>query len=471
MQDKGKDLKNPVLRKLPSIEKLLESFQLKDYIENFSRQTVTNVAREVVGSLREKILKSSERIHSGKVEMTETKIIEEIRNNLNQRRSLSLRPVINGTGVILHTNLGRAPSSSETLEHIKKIGESYCNLEFDLISGKRGERTSYLEKLICELTNSEGALVVNNNAAAVLLVLTGLAKGKEVLVSRGELIQIGGGFKIPEIMAQSNAILKEVGTTNKTSLSDYQKAITKNTSLILKVHKSNFRMDGFVGEVSLEELVALGKKHKIPVFYDLGSGALLLSEDFGLAHEPTPMEGLKAKTDLVSFSGDKLLGGPQSGIILGKKKYIDLLRKHPLYRALRVDKLVIAGLEKVILAYLKKEGSGKISVWQMISTKIEDLRERAQKIENSLKEKGIKSFVKESKSTVGGGSLPGETLPTIVISFDTEVSPQIQAERFRNLSIPIIGRIENNKFVLDLRTIFHHQDEILIQSIKNIFSS
>ena len=464
MRDKGRDLKNPKLRKLPSIEKLLESFQLKEYIENFSRQTVTNVAREVVGSFRQKILRS-------KVEIAQEKIIEEIEKILNQKKSLSLRSVINGTGVILHTNLGRAPLSVETLEHMKNIGESYCNLEFDLISGKRGERNSYLEKLICDLTNSEGALVVNNNAAAVLLVLTGLAQGKEVLVSRGELIQIGGGFKIPEIMVQSNAILKEVGTTNKTSLSDYQKAITKNTSLILKVHKSNFRMDGFVGEASLTELVALGKKHKIPVFYDLGSGALLSSEDFGLAHEPTPMEGLKAKTDVVSFSGDKLLGGPQSGIILGKRKYIDLLRRHPLYRALRVDKLVIAGLEKVILAYLKNEGTKKLSVWQMINTKIEDLRKRAEKIENRLKENNMKIFIKESKSTIGGGSLPGETLPTMAISFDTEISPQIQAEKFRNLPVPVIGRIENNKFVLDLRTVFPHQDEILIQSIKNTFSS
>jgi L-seryl-tRNA(Ser) seleniumtransferase len=464
MRDKGRDLKNPKLRKLPSIEKLLESFQLREYIENFSRQTVTNVAREVIGSFRQKILRS-------KVEIAEQKIIEEIQKVLNQKKSLSLRPVINGTGVILHTNLGRAPLSSDTLEHMKEIGESYCNLEFDLVSGKRGERTSYLEKLICDLTNSEGALVVNNNAAAVLLVLTGLAQGKEVLVSRGELIQIGGGFKIPEIMAQSNVILKEVGTTNKTSLSDYQKAITKNTSLILKVHKSNFRINGFVGEASLVELVALGKKHKVLVFYDLGSGALLSSEDFGLAHEPTPMEGLKAKTDLVSFSGDKLFGGPQSGIILGKKKYIDLLRKHPLYRALRMDKLIISGLEKVFLTYLKKEGTEKISVWKMISTKVEDLKRRAEKIENRLKEDNMKILIKESKSTIGGGSLPGETLPTIALCFDTEIPPQIQAGKFRNLPVPIIGRIENNKFVLDLRTIFPHQDEILIQSIKNIFSS
>jgi L-seryl-tRNA(Ser) seleniumtransferase len=464
MRDKGRDLKNPKLRKLPSIEKLLESFQLREYIENFSRQTVTDVAREVIGSFRQKILRS-------KVEIAEQKIIEEIQKVLNQKKSLSLRPVINGTGVILHTNLGRAPLSSDTLEHMKEIGESYCNLEFDLVSGKRGERTSYLEKLICDLTNSEGALVVNNNAAAVLLVLTGLAQGKEVLVSRGELIQIGGGFKIPEIMAQSNVILKEVGTTNKTSLSDYQKAITKNTSLILKVHKSNFRINGFVGEASLVELVALGKKHKVLVFYDLGSGALLSSEDFGLAHEPTPMEGLKAKTDLVSFSGDKLFGGPQSGIILGKKKYIDLLRKHPLYRALRMDKLIISGLEKVFLTYLKKEGTEKISVWKMISTKVEDLKRRAEKIENRLKEDNMKILIKESKSTIGGGSLPGETLPTIALCFDTEIPPQIQAGKFRNLPVPIIGRIENNKFVLDLRTIFPHQDEILIQSIKNIFSS
>jgi len=462
MQDKGDELREK-LRKIPSIEEILESIELQEYIHKLSHQTVAETAREVVSSLRKKLVKDKEEISS-------KTIIKEIENILSHQEKLFVKPVINGTGVILHTNFGRAPLTEDLLEHIREISKSYCTLEYDLKLGKRGERTSFLERLICKLTNAEGSLVVNNNAAAVLLILTGLAKGKEVIVSRGELVQIGGGFKIPEIMAQSGALLKEVGTTNRTTLTDYSNAINENTALLLKVHHSNFKMIGFTEEVSLSELVKLGKENNILVMQDLGSGALLHTEEFGLAHEPTAQDGINADVDLVSFSGDKLLGGPQSGIILGRKKWIEILRKHPLYRALRVDKIVIAGLENLILTYLKKEAPEKIPAWKMIDTSIDELKSRAQELKMKLEEEKIKVSVSESKSTVGGGSLPGETLPTCVISFDSEITPDQLSEKFRNLPTPIIGRIENNRFTLDLRTIFPHQDETLVKSIKSILS-
>ncbi|KPL02637.1 MAG: hypothetical protein AMJ90_05195 [candidate division Zixibacteria bacterium SM23_73_2] len=464
MQDKSKDVKKKSLRSLPSIEKILQAPDLKKLIEVHSQKQVAEVAREVVDSFRKKIMKGEEKT-------SEKKIIQQIQKKLEDMQALSLKAVINGTGVLIHTNLGRAPLSEETFNYIAEIGVKYSNLEFDLLKGKRGERTLILENLICELTKAEGALVVNNNASAVLLVLAGLAEGKEVLVSRGELVQIGGGFKVPEIMEQSKAILREVGTTNQTTARNYQDKINKNTGLILKVHKSNFRMEGFVKEATLKELVFLGKKNKIPVFEDLGSGCFLNSEDYGLAHEPTPYDALRTGVDLVSFSGDKLLGGPQSGIILGRKKYTDFLRKHPLYRALRVDKLVISGLENVILTYLKREAVKKIPVWRMISTPIGDLRKRAEKIKKELRKSNLKLLIGESKSTVGGGSLPGETLPTIVISFETKLSPDLQAQRFREENPPIIGRIEKNRFVLDLRTIFPHQDREVLRSIISIFKN
>jgi len=463
MQDQGDDLREK-LRKIPSIEEILESIELQEYIHRLSHQTVAETAREVVSSIRKKLL-------GGKEEISPKAIIQEIEKILSHQELLFIKPVINGTGVILHTNFGRAPLGEKVLNHVTEISKSYCTLEYDLKAGKRGERTGFLEKLICKLTTAEASLVVNNNAAAVLLILAGLAKGREVIVSRGELVQIGGGFRVPDIMAQSGAILKEVGTTNRTSLADYRKAINENTALLLKVHHSNFKMIGFTEEVALADLAKLGKENNIPVVQDLGSGALLSTEEFGLAHEPTPMDAINSGVDLVCFSGDKLLGGPQSGIILGKKTDIDILRKHPLYRALRVDKIVIAGLENLILAYLKKEAADTIPVWKMMKTSPDEIKSRAEKVKTTLQESNVQVSIVESKSTVGGGSLPGETLPTHVISFDSEMSPDQLSEKFRSLSTPVIGRIESDKFTLDLRTIFPHQDETLIESIKSILSS
>jgi L-seryl-tRNA(Ser) seleniumtransferase len=466
MQNPSEKLIQEKLRQLPSVEKILESEKLKNKIEEYSHPLVSESARETLLSIREGMKKNPE-------DISFDDIIEKVSQTVEEKTSDLLQPVINATGVILHTNLGRAPLDEETLSHIAEISKNYSNLEFDLKEGKRSQRGLFLEKLLCQLTSTESALAVNNNAGAVLLILTALAKDKEVIVSRGELVQIGGGFRIPEILAVSGAILKEVGTTNKTTLSDYKTAITKDTALLLKVHQSNFKMIGFVERPSISQLVNLGKKHKLCVVEDLGSGVMLRTENFDLTHEPTVLEAISSQADLVCFSGDKLLGAPQAGIILGRKKYIDILRKHPLHRALRLDKMFITGMESVLFHYLKGEATKKIPVWQMISTPLDVLKKRAEKIKDELAKSRISITIAEGKSTVGGGSLPGETLPTITVSVSSapsaDSSPDQQAKLFRKQSPPIIGRIENERFVLDLRTVFPHQDELIIRGAKNIF--
>jgi L-seryl-tRNA(Ser) seleniumtransferase len=463
MPNSGRKVIQEKLRQIPSVEKILEAPELKPYIDKFSHPLVASVVKGAVETVREEAKKNK-----GTVSLPQ--IISTIKNILHEQTSSSLQPVINATGVILHTNLGRAPLDENTLSFIKEVSVNYTNLEFDLKEGKRSKRGVFVEKLLCTLTSAESALAVNNNAGAVLLILSSLAKDKEVIVSRGELVQIGGGFRIPEILSLSGANLREVGTTNHTTISDYEKAITRQSALLLKVHQSNFKMMGFVQKPSLAELVKLGKRNKLPVVEDLGSGVLLRTEDFHLAHEPTMTEALSAGADLVCFSGDKLLGAPQAGIILGKRKYVDILKKHPLYRALRLDKMFLAGLEKVLLYYLKGEAIKRIPVWQMISAPLESLQNRAEKIETELKKSGIQMVVQKSQSTIGGGSLPGETLPSITISVIKPVfSANQQAQLFRQQTPPVIGRIEGQKFVLDLRTVFPHQDETLVSAIKRIF--
>jgi L-seryl-tRNA(Ser) seleniumtransferase len=454
------------LQQIPSVEKILESPELESDIAEFSHPLVVSAVRQAVQEARDRLKKSK-----GSVSLEE--IIKAAKEIMAESTSASLRPVINATGVVLHTNLGRAPLDEGTLSFIGETSSAYNNLEFDLKEGKRSKRGIFVERLLCALTSAEAALAVNNNAGAVLLILTALAQGKEVIVSRGELVQIGGGFRIPEILALSGATLKEVGTTNQTALRDYEKAITSNTAMLLKVHQSNFKMIGFEKRPSINDLVSLGKKRKLCVVEDLGSGVLLRTEDFELAHEPTAFEALSAGADLVCFSGDKLLGAPQAGIILGRKKYVDVLKKHPLHRALRLDKMFLAGLEKVLLYYLKGEVTQKIPAWKMIGTPLKTLQTRADRIKNELGKVGIEIGIKESRSTIGGGSLPGETLPTIVLSVQSAdrslPSADRQAKLFREQSPPLIGRIESGKLVFDLRTVFPHQDETLISSIKNVF--
>jgi L-seryl-tRNA(Ser) seleniumtransferase len=463
MSDLGGKTIQEKLRRIPSVEKILESPELESDIGEFSHPFVAGAVKQAVEMIREEVKK-------GRESVSLKEIVGKIKEIIAEQTLSAMKPVINAAGVVLHTNLGRAPLDEDTLSFIKNISSTYNNLEFDLKEGKRSKRGIFVEKLLCALTSAQAAMAVNNNAGAVLLILTVLAKNKEVVVSRGELVQIGGGFRIPEILALSGAVMKEVGTTNQTKLSDYEDAVTPETALLLKVHQSNFRMIGFEKRPSINELIKLGQKHNLCVVEDLGSGVMLKTEDYQMAHEPTALEALSAGADLVCFSGDKLLGAPQAGIILGKKKYIDILKTHPMHRALRLDKMFLAGLESVLLYYLKGEATKKIPAWQMISTFLDALQTRAEKIRDKLQESGIEIEIQESKSTVGGGSLPGETLPTVVISVPSvDLSPDQQAKLFRKHTPPIIGRIEEEKFVLDLRTVFPHQDEVLISAVNNIF--
>jgi L-seryl-tRNA(Ser) seleniumtransferase len=376
----------------------------------------------------------------------------------------SLYPVINATGVIIHTNLGRAPLSLAAQEAMGQTS-AYSNLEYDLSAGERGSRYVHAEDLLCRLTGAEGGLVVNNDAAAVLLILTALAKGREVIISRGQLVEIGGGFRIPEVMAQSGARLVEVGTTNRTYLRDYEAAITPETAMLLHVHSSNFRLLGFVHETPLADMVTLAHARNLQAVEDLGSGALLDTARFGLSHEPTVRESLSTGADLVCFSGDKLLGGPQAGVIVGKSALVDVLKHHPLTRALRVSKSVIAGLQATLLHYLKDEATNQIPIWQMIAMEVSQIESRAQALATWLHGMGVQAEVTDGSSAVGGGSLPGETLPTRLVAIHVS-APNELAKRLRLGSPPVIGRIENDTFELDLRTVLAAEEETLRQALR-----
>lgn len=455
-----KEFINKQLRKLPSIEKILEREEIQAEVDKYSRVLVTQAVQEVIATIRKQLLQGAA-CPSG------DEIIEKIKQYLAQEGLVLLQPVINGTGVILHTNLGRAPLSQEALASLVTSSQNYCNLEYDLFLGERGIRAKGVEKLLCILTGAESALVVNNNAGAVFLILTALAKGREVIISRGELVQIGGGFRIPEILEQSGAYLREVGTTNQTYLEDYEAAINENTGLLLKVHQSNFRMSGFTHLASISELKALGKRHNLPVVEDLGSGALLPTEQFGLEHEPMAQEAIAEGIDVVCFSGDKLLGGAQAGVILGKRQYLDKIRKHPLLRALRIDKMTTIALEVTLLHYLKKEAIEKVPVWQMISYTIQEIASRAEEISKRLTDLGVVSSTYDGFSTVGGGSLPDQTLPTKLIAIEPPYAVEDFAKRLRLSSPPLLGRIEDNRFVIDPRTITPSLDETVIKVIQN----
>jgi L-seryl-tRNA(Ser) seleniumtransferase len=451
---------NKELRKLPSIERLLENEELQPEIDKYSRVLLTKAVQGVIAAIREDILK-------GSTCPAESEVFEKIRRHLAQEGLVFLQPVINGTGVILHTNLGRALLSLTALDSLLTCCRNYCSLEYDLYQGKRGIRSHGVEKLLCTLTGAESALVVNNNAGAVFLTLATLARGKEVIISRGELVQIGGGFRIPEILEQSGAHLREVGTTNQTYLEDYRQAINENTGLLLKVHQSNFRMRGFSHLVSASELKILGKENDLPVMEDLGSGALVPTESFGLEHETMAQEALADGIDIVCFSGDKLLGGPQSGIILGRKEFVDKIRKHPLERTVRIDKMTTIALQATLLHYLKKEEVQKIPVWQMISYSPREIASRARRISKRLTQLGLASSTRDSSSTIGGGSLPDETLPTVVVVIEPPTSAEEFAYKLRLATPPLLGRIEENHFLIDPRTIPPSLDNTVVKLIQN----
>ncbi|HEX5546486.1 MAG TPA: L-seryl-tRNA(Sec) selenium transferase [Ktedonobacterales bacterium] len=392
------------------------------------------------------------------------------------------RPVINATGVILNTNLGRAPLSDAALAAIAAVAAGYSALEYDLEPGERGSRLTAVRSLLRDVTGAEDALVVNNNAAAMLITLSGLANGQDVIISRGELVEIGGGFRIPDVLRQSGARLVEVGTTNRTRVADFAAAITSETALLLSVHPSNYRILGFTASPTVAELAHLAHQREIPLIHDLGSGALLRTEQWGLLHEPMPQNSIASGADLVCFSGDKLLGGPQAGIIVGKSALITQLERHPLMRAMRIDKLTLAALHATLQAYQIGTAEREIPVWRMIASPPEAMKVRAEQWANSLRQAGIVADVREGFSTIGGGSMPGETLPTWHcavapnpnnLSLDEVAGDAASAlsARLRGGQPPVVARVLRDRVLLDPRTVLPEQDATLLQAMRDAFAS
>ena len=461
--------KNQVMRKLPKVAELLNQPEISLLCEKKGRNRVTDAIRESIDIVRQNLVKELKK--SDYIETDAKDLMRQIMSYTMEKLSSSpytLRPIINATGVVLHTNLGRAPLPQTALDRILKIAGSYSNLEYDIKKGGRGERYDHVRVLLCQITGAEDVLVVNNNAAAVLLCLSAIASGKEVIISRGQLVEIGGSFRVPDVMAQSGARLVEVGTTNKTYLRDYENAINEDTGMLLKVHTSNFKVIGFTSNVNNTELSSLGKKYKIPVMEDLGSGILVDLTPYGFPYEPTVSDSLKAGMDLVTFSGDKLLGGPQAGIIVGKRELISRIKSHPLTRAVRVDKMTLAALEAVLLLY--KDGYwNEIPTIHMLTRSLQIMEEQARLLHKGLTDIiGDKGQVKiiDDISETGGGSFPGHEMPTKAVTMEiNEISAQKISERLREVPIPVIGRIKKDKFLLDVRTM---TDEDIMKTIEMV---
>jgi L-seryl-tRNA(Ser) seleniumtransferase len=468
MVEKDMEEKQKLLTTLPSVDEILRSNQGVQWLNVYPRRYVIQAIREVIDSRRKEILKGFIS------DISEESMMAEIENTMEKLSSYSLRPLINATGIVIHTNLGRSILSEKSLENIKKVSGSFSNLEYDLKAGKRGKRYTHVIRVLKEVTGAEDALIVNNNAAAVFLCLNTLSKGKEAIVSRGELVEIGGSFRMPEVMSASSAILREVGTTNKTHLHDYERAINDNTALIVKVHKSNFRVSGFVDEVSVEDLVSLGRRYQIPVMFDLGSGCLIDLKPFGIHDEPVVRDIVNTGIDITTFSGDKLLGGPQGGIIVGRKEYIEKIHKNPLTRAMRIDKLTLAGFEATLMEYIDEEKAiENIPTLRMLLQKPEVIKERAKRIAKRLKKeiKDVQITVMADTSRAGGGSLPELDFPTYVVTIRSDnVSVNEFEERLRNGNPPIISRIKEGSMIIDARTIRTQDLDDLIKGIKSALS-
>lgn len=439
-----------MLRGIPKVDELMQQETILALREDLPTTAVRTAVREELEALRQAIL-------AGEVQMlpdTET-LCAAVCRRAREDALPSLRPVINGTGVVLHTNLGRACLSQRATNAVTAVARGYSTLEYDLAKGQRGSRHDHIETLVCQVTGAEAAMVVNNNAAAVLLILSALGKGGEVITSRGELVEIGGSFRIPDIMVQCGCTLREVGATNKTHLRDYENAIGPDTRALLKVHTSNFKIMGFSQSVPLDELVALGREKGLPVIEDLGSGSLVDLEQFGIHDEPTVQQSVKAGVDIISFSGDKLLGGPQAGIILGKAEYIRLLKRHPLARAMRVDKMTIAALRETLYAYTDEElARREIPVLAMLGAKPHQLREKAGVLCAMLEEQGVSAQVVSTQDQVGGGSVPTQLLDAWAVAIDPgRLTVDQLEEKLRLRPLPIIGRITHEQYILDVRTL------------------
>jgi len=450
-------------RKIPKVDRFLQDSELLEILDGKPLFFLKKAVDTVLNRLREKIAKGEAE------DFSYEELKEEVKRELLSLLRPKLHRVINATGVVLHTNLGRAPISPSVADHLKEIITGYSNLEYDLEKGKRGLRYRNLEWILKELTGAEDVCVVNNNAGAVLLVLSALAKGKEVIVSRGELIEIGGSFRIPDVMEQSGAILKEVGTTNKTHLWDYENAINENTALLMKVHTSNYRILGFTESVSTKELVDLGRKYGIPVYEDLGSGSFIDVTKLGLSYEPTVQDVLKSGVDVVSFSGDKLLGGAQAGIILGKRELLQKIKRHPLNRALRIDKMTLAVLEATLIYYLDESLALKeVPVWKFLSQKPHEVEFKAKELVSILKREGFKGTAEivRDRTEVGGGALPLQTLPTYCVKVEIEGLSASEIDRkMRSFYPPVVGRIKEDAYLVDMFTVFETEIPIIARHI------
>ena len=445
------------LRDLPSVEQLLQLSA--DLIAAYGRPLTLQALRASLDDVRERI-----KLHPELALPQIDEVLHRAEARLSDWTGPSLVPVINATGVIIHTNLGRAPLSRATIAAMRTAANGYSNLEFDLDKGKRGSRLVHAESVLQKLTGAEAAVVVNNNASAVMLALAALSRGKRAIIARSQLVEIGGGFRVPDVMRQSGAKLVEIGTTNRVHLRDYEEALSESTGVVMRVHRSNFKIVGFTEEPDLKDIVGVAHKAGVAVMDDLGSGCFLDTAQYGLAHEPTVQESLEAGVDIVCFSGDKLLGGPQAGIIVGRKGAIARIRKHPLARAVRADKVALAGITATLLHYLKDEAEREIPVWRMISLEREQARVRAEAWQRGLGQ----GEVTESESTVGGGSLPGESLKTWVLALDV-ISPDRFMAELRSSNPPVIARTENDRVLLDPRTVLPEQETVLLRVLRERF--
>lgn len=458
-----------LLRKLPRIDDLLNAQQIQDFSQELPREVIAGAVRAAVEKRREAIL-------AGDVSCDEScvafeAVVEEVVTALNFLKIKSLRRVINGTGVVLHTNLGRANLSTKAKEAVAEVANHYSTLEYDPKEGKRGSRHSHVEKIIKEITGAEAAMVVNNNAAATMLCLAALGRGREIIISRGELVEIGGSFRVPEMMTESGAHLVEVGTTNKTRINDYERAITEETGALMKVHTSNYKIIGFTEDVSISQLKELGDKYDLPVIYDMGSGLMTDLSAYGI-EEPTVKAGLAEGADVILFSGDKLLGGPQGGILAGKKKYIDMMKSHPLARVLRVDKMTLAAMEATFKAYYDEESAKQeIPVLAMLTRTEEQMKKNADRLKRLIDGKKAGYAVKRDcdKGMVGGGSAPSSYLDNIVLKlYHDKYSAQELATRLRNDKLPVVARIRDDELIIDMRTVMEDELVLIAERLEEI---
>ena len=466
-----KSEKQTLLRKLPGVDHVLALWDENDDGRDIPRSVVVQSIRTTIESLRSEILSEEKQVDENL--LSDEEMLKLTRAAAAKSMGYNLKRVVNATGVVVHTNLGRSLLSKTVAQHVADLASRYSNLEFDLRKGVRGSRYSAVEDIICEISGAQAALVVNNNAGAVFIVLATLAKGKEVIVSRGELVEIGGSFRIPDVMTRSDARLVEVGTTNRTHPKDYENAISSETALLMKVHTSNYSIVGFTAEVTLEEMVTLGKKYHIPVMKDLGSGNFIDFSKYGLLAEPTVQDAVSSGADVITFSGDKMLGGPQAGIIVGKKEIIDLIKKNPINRAMRIDKMTLAALEATLRLYRdERKAIEAIPTLHMLTMPMNTILSKARRLRNrlkKLKDPRLNATVLDGVARVGGGSLPQQKLPSKCVGIEIEgLSANALETKLRGSCPPVIGRIEEDLFVIDLRTVQEEEIGIITTVIKTL---